>query len=1004
MRKLFQLQYRHYLFNSLIILFIMLIAAIGARAQNVLKPGYDIYFKGLKLYDEGLFGNAVKMFEEFVADHPNDRLTETAYYYEVKAKAQIDSVNTDLYFERYLKHFPRGSKSVDILVDLGNRSDRDGRYEQAIGYYRRALKRNPDSDLSSRILFWMAETSSSLGNQDQARHFYMTLADSFPSSSWAPKALFNRGRLYLDENNYKSATDAFEILKKRYPDNIMTRRVGTALGESYFRQKRYDEAIDALNNAMPYLDENGRSKAVYLIAESYNYLNKFQDASKYYLRFINLNKGTDKVRLAYYGLGWVYNKQKIYHWAADAFNKAAQGNDDLARKALYYKAVNEKLGGRYEDALKTFRDFGKKYKKGTWVQEAYYEWAVTAFETGRYTETIQVCENLVRSDIKLKHPGQIYSLLGQGYFANNEYTRAIEAFNAAAKSTDVNPDIQWVARFQKAWVLYRNQAYKQAQPLFEDVYKHNPNGKLAGEALFWDADSYYHLQQYSTAANLFSNYLKQFPHGKFSGAARYSIGWAEFERGDYEDAINPFKDFLKNYKPPPVALFPYDEDTKLRIGDSYYALKEYDQAIQYYQKAVNSKEGGDYALYQIANSYYRSNQSYQAVSTLRDLIKQFPNSSLKAQAQYNIAYIYFLSNNYEQAISEFKRTIRLFPGSPWAARSQYNIGDAYYNASRFDSAIAAYRQVLNRYPKSSYVLDAINGIQYAMTGAGKTDSTSNTVLENYLAQHPQSNVADRLRFKQAENLLQTGDYKSAIKSLKEYIRITNNDQQIPDAYFDLANAYEQTNQTAQAQQAYLTIVNQYGKSDRAGSALANLGRISGDQGNYSQSLEYYRRLSGKRDYRTEAYNGMADAFLNSNQIDSAQSYYEKSLNLQSNNDASKLGLGKVAFARKNYDKALGLLQPIAHNNTTAVGAQAQYTIGQIYQDQGNYNQALQEYGKVKVLYEAYDSWVAKALLKSSECYESMGNTGEAKNTLQLIVKNYPGTSAAQQAARKLNSK
>lgn len=1003
MLKLFQLQYRHLLYKTLVTFILVLIATAGAGAQNVIKPGYDTYFKGLKLYDQGLFGNAAKLFDQFVQAHPNDRLTETAYYYEVKSKARIDSANTDLYFERYLKRYPRGSKSVDVLVDLGNRADRDGHYDRAISYYKRALKRNPDSDLSSKILFWMAESSTSMGDNNQARHFYMTLADSFPSSQWAPKALFNRGRLYLDENNYKSATDAFEILKNKYPNDAMTRRVGTALGESYFRQKRYDEAIDALNNAMPYLDEEGKSKAVYLIAESYNYLNQFQNASKYYLRFINMNKGSDKVRLAYYGLGWVYNKQKIYHWAADAFEKAAKGNDDLARKALYYKAVNEKLGGRYEDALKTFRDFGNKYKKGTWVQEAYYEWAVTAFETGRYTETIEVCEDLVRSNMKLDHPGKVFSLLGQGYFANNEYTRAIEAFNEAAKSVDVNPEVQWEARFQKAWVLYRNQAYKQAQPLFEDVYKHNTKSDLAGEALFWDADCYYHMQQYGTAAKLFRNYLNQFPNGKFNGAARYSIGWADFERGDYEAAIDPFKAFLKNYKPPPVALFPYDEDTRLRIGDSYYALKQYDQAIQYYQQAVNSKEGGDYALYQIANSYYRSNQSYQAVSTLRELMNKFPNSSLKAQAQYNIAYIYFLSNNYEQAISEFKRTIRMFPGSQWAARSQYNIGDAYYNASRFDSAITAYRQVLNKYSKSNYVLDAINGIQYAMTGAGKTDSTS-SVLESYLAQHPQSNVADRLRFKQAENLLQTGDYKSAIKSLKEYIRITNNEQQIPDAYFDLANAYEQTHQTAQAQQAYLTIVNQYGKSDRAGSALANLGRISGDQGNYNQALEYYRRLSGKREYRTEAFNGMADAFLNIGQIDSAQDYYEKSLNLQSNNDASKLGLGKVAFARKNYDKALGLLQPIAHNNTTAVGAQAQYMIGQVYQDQGNYNQALQEYGKVKVLYEAYDSWVAKALLNSSECYESMGKTGDAHNTLQQIVKNYPGTVAAQQAARKLNSK
>ncbi len=654
------------LHRSVKLLFIITIIVAGltdiSKAQKATDPAYKNYFTGIKLYDNGLFAESAKTLNVFIKNHPDDPVNQSAYYFVVRAQSKLDSTNTPKYFEQYLDRYPKGDKAVDLLVELGDRAGAGGSYQDAINYYGRALKHKPGPDESSKILFWMAQSSSSMGDNNLSRKYYMTLADSFPNTGLAPKALYARGRSYLNDENYAASTKAFEILKERYPNDPVTRRVGTALGESYYKQKRYGEAIDALKNAMPYLDADSKSKAVYLIAESYNYLNNYTEASNYYLRYINMNKGTDQVRLAYYGLGWVYNKEKIYHWAADAFGKAAAGNDDVARKALYYKAVNEKLGGYYDRAINTFREFGKKYKKGLWVEPAYYEWAMTAFQTGRNSEAIQTCLSLIRSGIKLKEPGKLFSLLGEAYYANNEYTRAMQAFDEASKSVNIDPVINRKARFQKAWVLFQNQAYQQAQPQFQDVYKSSTSKKLKGEALFWSANAYYHMKKYSRAAGQFVEFINKFPDSKFVGAARYSLGWTRFKMGEYNQAIPPFEEFLKHYNPPSIALFPYDVDTKLRIGDSYYAMKEYPQAIQYYNEVVGSDPGGDYALYQIANSYYRSDQSYEAVTTLRKLLKMYPNSSLREQAQYNIGYIYFLINNYQQAITEFQMVIKRYPG------------------------------------------------------------------------------------------------------------------------------------------------------------------------------------------------------------------------------------------------------------------------------------------------------------------------------------------------------
>lgn len=985
-----------------LLLFLLIFNSVQLKSQDIQKRPVEHYNKGIDLFEKGLYEPAAGELEQFLKQHENHQLKASANYYLVRSRAQVDSVSESAYYEEFIDDFPRSAFSSKLLLELGRQAEQQQQYKSAIGYYQRALNYGVNSKKSARIYYWMAEAAVAAGDKQQARSYFLTLADSYPKSEWAPKALYARGRLFLSENRYDVATEAFEILKERYPNGEMTRRIGTALGESYYQQGKYKKAIEALRNAIPYLNKEFTSKAVYLIAESYNYLRNFDEASTYYLRYINLNKGTDKVRLAHYGLGWVYHKQKIYHWAAEEFAKAAQGNEELARKALYYKAVNEKLGSRYAEAMDTFREFGERFQEGLWVEEAYYEWAITAYEMGNYSEAIQVLLPLVRDEENLDWKGKVYTLLGEAYFANKEYSRSLQAFEAAEKATDIDPVVKRQARFQKAWVQYNNQAYKQAQPIFESLNKEFPNTKLGKEALFWSADAYYHMQDFGPASEQFGQFIRQYPDHKLVGPANYSLGWSNFKMGNYSEAIEPFETFMEEYEAPEVALYPYDTDTKLRIGDSYYAISDYSNAIAYYNKAIGAEPGGDYAMFQIGNSYYRSEQNYEAVTTFRKFLRIYPYSRLREQAQYNIAYIYLNSENYSQAVEEFKTVINKYPNTSWAARSQYNIGDTYYNAGEYKKAIEAYRKVMEKYPESEYILEAVNGIQYAQLSSGKTDSSS-AVLEEFLASHPHTSMADRLRFRQADNFMQSGNYSRAIDEFQQYIRITNNQQLLPDAHFNLAVAYEQVNKIDEAVNQYQLIVEEYPNSERAASALAALGQIALRRNNYQQSYNYYSRLS-KQDpqYRLEAHIGMGNAQLAMNNIDQAEQQFQAALDINSSYDPANVGLARVALNQNDFQKAENLLASVAESNTTEVGAEAQYLLGVVKQQQGNYQESVKAFSSVNILYGAYSEWVAKSLLKKAESYIQMGQRGEARSTLNTLIESYPGTPQAKEAKRLLD--
>ena len=435
------------------------------------------------------------------------------------------------------------------------------------------------------------------------------------------------------------------------------------------------------------------------------------------------------------------------------------------------------------------------------------------FRSGDYDAAIEILLDLVRNQDELQDPGKIYSMLGESYFANGEYTRASQAFEEAENVANIDPTLRRQARFQKAWILFRNQAYEQAQPIFEAVYAETPTSELGAEALFWSGDSYYKLDQYADAAKRFKLFVDNFPEHEMIGAARYSLGWSYFKTGDYDLAVGPLEDFIENYNPPPIALYPYDVDTRLRIGDAYYALGDYRNAIRFYNQAIGAEPGGDYAMFQVANSYYRSNRTFEAVSNFRRMLRIYPFSRLREQAQYNVAYIYLNTSNYSQAIEEFQTVIRRYPGTDWAARAQYNIGDAFYNAGEYDRAVDAYQMVLENYPRSRYIIEAINGIQYAQLSSGGEDSSS-VILEEFLSDNPQSRTADRLRFRQAETVFQTGDYEGAIQALK--------DEQGPNSRYNLGNAYAQNGDYDKAIETYNKLLDEHPDYSDASNNLAKV--------------------------------------------------------------------------------------------------------------------------------------------------------------------------------------
>lgn len=993
--------------RTMVMTFLMLCTAswTAAEAQGVIESPNKQYQTALQQFQEGIYTEAMDGFRLVTETTGNRAMAESAGYYLVLATARVEPEMLDRRTEWFVRRFPHSRRAADLLKEVGHHKLEEGFHRSAIDWFERAVERPMSRRQRTELLYQMGDAAATDGETREARSYFMRLADEDPGSLWAPRALYARGRLFLEEELYEESADAFELLRQRYPEDAMTRRIGTALGESYYLQRRYREAIQALTDAIPNLSGESLTRAVYLIAESHNMLDELEQAQQYYRYYLNRVEDSDAQRIAYYGLGWVYHKQEIYHWAAQSFERAADGGDETARKALYYQAVNHKLSGSYRQALESFRVFGEQYQEGLFVEEAYYEWALTAVEAGRYVEAIEILLPMARRADDLRNPGPVITLLGEAYFGNAEYTRAMEAFEIADQIDKIDPETRLQARFQRAWVRYSNQAYAQAQAEFQAVYQEAPqDSDLRAEALFWSADSHFETQNFGPASSQFSSFIRQYPEHELTGAGKYSLGWSHFKMGQFAEAVPPLTDFLENHEPPSISIYPYETDVILRIGDAYFGMGEYADGMEYYNRAIGAEPGGDYAMFQVANSYYRMNRNFEAVTEFRRVLRIYPFSRLREQAQYNIAYIYLNTGNYDQAITEFQTVIERYPDTEWAARSQYNIGDAYYNAGEYEAAVEAYQVVLNRYPRSSYVLEAIDGIQFARTSAGE-DDTGMEQLESFLQENPASGTADQLRYRQAMNRYQSGDYEASVEEFEQYIRITNRDDLLPDAWYNLAESQRRIGETEAAMESLETLTNDFPESQRAALALTELGEMARQRGELNRAEEYYRQLEERGgNYLFPARVGLGEIALMRGNLQEAQERFEVILEQDEQHAAARVGLARIAFERGDMAAARELAQTVADENAMEEGAEALYLVGRTWQQQERWSDAREAYSQVEVLFEAYTHWMTMAQYRTAEILLRQNQRGNAIALLEGLVEQYPDTEAFRLAQRLLNNR
>jgi tetratricopeptide (TPR) repeat protein len=162
-----------------------------------------------------------------------------------------------------------------------------------------------------------------------------------------------------------------------------------------------------------------------------------------------------------------------------------------------------------------------------------------------------------------------------------------------------------------------------------------------------------------------------------------------------------------------LKMHPEDFETKNFLGQVYYRVKKYDQAVKILTEVVaaadpKTKTYSD-ALYTLAYSYDLMEQSDKAIETYQNALKISPNDK---DLTFNLGRLYFMQGKYDLAIENFAKVL---VDNPDDFDANLNIGNAYLQLEKFKEAIPYFEKATVVKPNNTNAWNNL-GVSYVRSG------------------------------------------------------------------------------------------------------------------------------------------------------------------------------------------------------------------------------------------------------------------------------------------------
>ena len=982
-------------------LFLLFFALTVHAQQNQSFQVYNTYHDATDLLSKGLYVAAAEQF----------RLVE---------KSRLKT-STQPQFESELSLLKEGSQYYEALcaLELGN--------DDAESMFLKFIKEHPENPLTKLAIFQIGRSYSKQEKYAQALTWFDKIQADNLSGSENIEYKFRKGYAYFATNDYKNAQEMFGEVKGRrspFTDDAtyyfayiayLNKDYHLALAnfqrlknskkyESsypyyitavYFLDNRYD---DVINYAIPIINsthQQNEKEMLRIIAASYFAKADYPNAAKYYGRYSDEDLGRTQNTQDSYQMGYTYYKIGNYPKAATELEKLQQSDDIYSENGNYilgdvFLKMLDKQSARNAYFAASKLDIDKQLQ-----EDALYQYAKLSYELDFNTQALDATRLYLKNYPRAKRNDEVKILLGEELLNSHNYTEAVEILEPIPNKTPSAQLAYQKVTYYRGLEFYNERAFENAIGIFLRSLRNPVDAHIEALTTYWMAESMYEVRKYKESVETFETFL-DLPgaaNTPIFNYANYGLAYAAFGDEQYRKAASYFQKFLAGDETDASTI----NDAVTRLGDSYFVLKNYSRALEYYNRIIDQRSPGeDYALFQRGMIQGLQGLPDSKINTLNDVLSRFPKSDYADDASFEISYTYYLKNDSLKAKSGMLDMIQKYPTSSYVPRALVTIGLIDYNGGNDDLAIESFKRVVQDYSSTPEAKQALKQIEkiYTDKGDGQT-------FINYAATVPIANYTaadqENIMYTAANNLYLRGDWQGTVGAVNAYFdKFPLKPIYDKQARFIRAQSLVNLNRSGEAIVDYNVILNDWTSTYTEQSLIA-MAKLYIGQKKYNEAVVFLKKLETNSEYKADytfAINSLLLCYAQMEMPDDALNYVKlvRDNEKSSQEDKFKTGLyGGLAYLQKgDTTTAVKEFEYTVANTKTVAAAEAKYNIARVEYLKGRYKTSQKTcFDLVKDL-PNYDYWVTKTFILLADNYVGLKDTFQAKATLQSVIDNYKG--------------